>query len=120
MIFTLSDERNKERMLSSIENMIRATYKDFSIDKKVFNLPASEILISDVGGDTIDFSNDEDLFPIIKNYLKTISLQDPSYYEEDTIEKELAVVKDIVERQRFLGLVSNFDSWKNLYERIFE
>ena len=116
----MKSSENRKTYLDSIERMVRATYPAFKIKDVCYSAPINDVRLDDISNGLFSLENDDDMIRLARNYVKTIDLQSPSCYETDTIEKKLAIIKDIGENEILYGPVLDIKGWRELYKRIFK
>lgn len=125
MLFWLEEECNKNKFLKSVERMVGVTHKGFRFSDEIYELSEDEMLergydLKYITNGVFDWENQDEMIMLARKYLKTINLQNREEYEYDTIEWQLANIKDTVEIDSHLFPICNLKSINGLYEKLFK
>ena len=124
MLFYCSKPENKDKFMKSIERMICASYPDFKINDKFYNMTVEDFLkydysLADITGGILDIDNIDEVYKIASKYVNKINLESFDKYEEDTIERQLAIIKDNYEIYANLSPMYKREKLEKIYKKIF-
>ena len=124
MLFYCSKPENKDKFMKSIERMICASYPDFKINDKFYNMTVEDFLkydysLANITGGILDIDNIDEVYKIASKYVNKINLESFDKYEEDTIERQLAIIKDNYEIYANLSPMYKREKLEKIYKKIF-
>ena len=120
MIFNLSEKENCKVFLESLERMVKCTYPDYKINDELYKKPVETIGIEEIGNGLYDLRNDDEMIEMSRKYLKTFVLGERDEYEFDSIEWQLANLKELVEIRSHDHPILYIDEYRKVYEKIFK
>lgn len=124
MLFYCSKPENKDKFMKSIVRVICASYPDFKIDDKFYNMTVEEFLecgysLADITDGILDIDNIDEICKIASKYVNKTNLKSFEKYEEDTIERQLAIIKDNYEIYANLSPMYKREKLEKIYKKIF-